>query len=94
MNISGDVIKRILHWSLTAVTILYLVSGFAITQFRVAQTITFGLLTKPVAFKIHNNLWIPFLVLLALHIFFALRRRAIMKRRRRELSPTNKAPAS
>jgi len=93
MNISANLIKRILHWLLTAVTLLYLISGFAITQFRVVETITFGLLTKPVAFKIHNNLWIPFLVLLALHIFFTLRRRAIMKRRRRELSTANKVSA-
>jgi hypothetical protein len=31
--------------------------------------VTFGLLTKPLAFKVHDNLLIPFIVLLGLHIY-------------------------
>lgn len=50
--------KQIVHWLLLAVTALFLVSGFGITQFRIVETLTFGLLTKALAFKIHNNLWI------------------------------------
>ena len=62
--------RKIIKWSLLVATVLFLVSGFGITHFRVVETVTFGLLTKPLAFKIHEYLWIPFLVLLIGHIFY------------------------
>jgi hypothetical protein len=34
-------------------------------------TLTFGLLTKNVAFRIHEVLWIPFAVLLAAHVLYS-----------------------
>ncbi len=78
-NISNpDLVKRIIYWSLLIVIVIYLVAGFGITEFRTVEALSFGLLTKSLAFKIHNNLWIPFIVLLVLHIFFAL----IKKRRK------------
>ena len=61
--------KRVVHWLLLAAIVLYLVTGFGIAEYRVVESLTFGLLTKPLAFKIHNNLLIPFLVLLILHIY-------------------------
>jgi cytochrome b subunit of formate dehydrogenase len=63
-----NLVKKIISWLLVIVIVLYLVSGFGITEFRMVETLTFGLLTKNLAFKIHNNLWIPFLILLVLHI--------------------------
>ena len=48
---------------------LYMISGFGITEFRVVEYLTFGLFTKRLAFEIHEYLWIPFVVLLILHIF-------------------------
>jgi cytochrome b subunit of formate dehydrogenase len=63
-----DLVKKIIIWLLAIVIVLYFVSGFGITEFRTVETLTFGLLTKNWAFKIHNNLWIPFVVLLALHL--------------------------
>jgi len=48
----------------------YGLTGYGITEFRTVQSMTFGLITKPVAFEIHNNLIIPFLLVLLLHIFF------------------------
>jgi len=51
---------------------MFLITGFGITEFRTVETLTFGLLTKNLTFKIHNNLWIPFIILLGLHIFFSL----------------------
>jgi len=62
-------VRKIIHWLLLVVILLYLVSGFGITEFRVVETLTLGLLTKSQAFKLHDVLWIPLLVLLVLHMF-------------------------
>jgi len=59
---------RLIHWLLLVVTLVFIITGFGITEFRTVESITFGLLNKSLAFKIHNNLWIPFLALLILHI--------------------------
>lgn len=67
-----DFTKRITHLLLIVVTVLLLLTGFGITEFRIVEPLTFGLLTKSLAFKIHNNLWIPFIVLLSLHVFLSL----------------------
>lgn len=64
-----DLAKQVVHWSLLAVLALYVVTGFGITSFRAVEFITFGLLTKPLAFKIHDALIIPFIVLIGLHIY-------------------------
>lgn len=59
------------------------VSGFGIAEYRTVENITGGLLSKNLAFKIHNYLLIPFLVLLISHIGFAY----ILRRRGRNCSP-------
>ena len=66
--------RQVVHWLLLAALVLYLLTGFGITQFRVVEQVTFGLLTKPLAFKIHDNLIIPFIVLLGLHIYQQIRK--------------------
>ncbi len=58
-----SVALTVVHWTLLLVTLFYLLTGFGITQFRIVQAITFGLLTKPLAFTLHDILWIPFLSL-------------------------------
>ena len=68
---SQKTLKSIIRWLLLAVVIAYVISGFGITEFRAVESLTFGLLTKPLAFKIHDILWVPFLILLALHIWFS-----------------------
>jgi len=65
-------IKRVIRWSLITAILLYIVSGFGITEFRVVETLTFGLLTKPLAFKLHDYIFIPFAILLAMHILLTL----------------------
>ena len=65
-------VKKVIHWLLAIVVVLYIISGFGITEFRTVEAVTFGLLTKPLAFKIHDNLWLPFTILLISHIYFAL----------------------
>lgn len=66
--------RRIVAWLLFATIITYGVTGFGITRFRIVESLTFGLLTHNIAFKIHilDYLWVPFVILLGLHIFFAL----------------------
>ena len=61
-------VKKTIIWLLAIVIVLYGVSGFGITEFRTIETLTLGLLTKNLAFKIHNNLEIPFIILLLLHL--------------------------
>ncbi len=64
----SNLIKRTVHWLLLVVTVLFLITGFGISQFRVVETITLGWLTKSWALRLHDNLWIPFVVLLVLHL--------------------------
>ena len=54
------------------VLVLYVISGLGITQYRTVESLTFGLLTKNLSFRIHGNLLVPFLILLGLHILLPL----------------------
>jgi hypothetical protein len=76
-------IKRIIHWLLLVVTILFLITGFGISEFRVVETITLGWLTKSWALRLHDNLWIPFVVLLVLHLCLPF----IFRRKTRGVGP-------
>ena len=64
-----SIAKQVVHWSLLAVLLLYVVTGFGITAYRTVEFLTFGLLGKALAFKIHDDLIIPFIVLIGLHIY-------------------------
>ena len=75
-------IKRIIRWSLALVAVAYLVTGFGITEFRTVEDLTFGLLTKPWAFRIHTNLEIPFITLLSLHVLLSPALRLYVRLRR------------
>jgi thiosulfate reductase cytochrome b subunit len=68
--------KQVVHWSLLAVLLLYVLTGFGITSYRAVEFLTFGLLTKPLAFKIHDNLIIPFVVLIGLHIYQQIKKKS------------------
>lgn len=50
------VVKRIVHLSLTVMTIAYIISGFGITEYRIVESLTLQLLTKTLSFRIHNAL--------------------------------------
>ena len=65
-----SVVKKIIDWPLFAVTLVYLLTGLGITQYRIIEPLTFGVLSKSLSFKMHENLLIQFLTLLTLHIFF------------------------
>jgi len=63
-----SLVKKTVILLLAIVIVLYIVTGFGITEFRAIETLTFGLLTKNLAFKIHNALLIPSIILLILHL--------------------------
>lgn len=67
-----SLLKKIIILLLAIVLVLYGATGFGITEFRVVETLTFGLLTKNLSFKIHDSLAIPFIILLLLHISLAI----------------------
>jgi cytochrome b561 len=72
--------ERAVHWMFTVATIVFVVSGYGITDYRIVEAITFGLLSKSLAFQIHMSLGPLFLVLLASHVYLVLRRRASTKK--------------
>jgi len=62
--------KKLIDWTLYVVTIVYLLTGLGITQYQIAEHLTFGLLTKSASLNIHENLLLPFLALLSIHLLF------------------------
>ena len=60
--------RQVIQYTLLLVLVLYLASGFGITEFRIVEFFTFGALSKTAAFILHNSLIIPLLILLIIHI--------------------------
>ena len=48
---------------------LLVITGLGITQYRIVGPLTFGLLTKNLASRIHSALTLPFLVCFGLHLY-------------------------
>lgn len=76
-------LRAVVHWSLAVVTVLVVMSGLGITEFRIVEPMTFGLLDRATAFRMHFALWLPFVVLLIAHVVLT----AWPKRRRPPVSP-------
>ena len=81
--VNQRVVRITLHWLLTVLVIVYLITGFGITEYRIVETLTFGLLTKSLAQRIHINIEIPFIILLVLHIWLLPLLRHLRSRRLR-----------
>lgn len=62
-------VKKILRWTLAVLTVLVIVSGLGINYYTTIEYLTFGLLSKNLAFELHFWLFVPFLILFLLHIF-------------------------
>lgn len=73
--IDKKIIQKITQAVLLLVIVIYIITGFGITQFRIVEYLTLGLLTKSLAFKIHSSLIIPLIVFLVLHVYFGIRQR-------------------
>jgi hypothetical protein len=65
-----SLVKKALDWTLFGLTLLYLVTGLGITQYRLIEDVTFGLLSKNLSFRLHEALLGPFLILLGLYVFY------------------------
>jgi hypothetical protein len=64
-------LRRGLSFALAAISLLFLATGFGITEPRLVEMLSLGILTKSVSFRIHSLLWGPFLILLVLHVSLA-----------------------
>ena len=66
------IIKTLTHVLLTIIIILFIITGFGITNYQIIESLTLGGLSKPLSFQIHTNLILPLIILLVLHISFSL----------------------
>jgi len=60
--------EKVIHCLLLALTIIYLIAGLGITQYRTIEFLSLGLISKYLSFTVHGNLLGPFVVLLVLHV--------------------------
>ena len=54
-----ETLRRAVHYLFTAVTLVFLITGFGITEYRTVEALTLGLLTKTLSFQIHMALAYP-----------------------------------
>ena len=76
-------LRRPIGWLLLVLSILLVITGLGITEWRTMEAVTFGLLPKALAFQLHSLLWIPFLAVLAAHMLLTCQ----AGRRRRDREP-------
>ncbi len=67
-KIDWRLFRSLVRWLLFVTVLLYALSGYGISNPRAVESLTFGLITKSVAFSIHDSLIVPFAILLFLHI--------------------------
>lgn len=72
MSQSLVLLKRFVHLLLLVLTVVYIATGLGITQYQIMESVTFGLLSKNLSFRIHDNLLIPFVILLILHVIVSV----------------------
>jgi hypothetical protein len=73
-----DVLKiahTLTHILLIIVSILFIFTGFGITNYQIIEAVTLGALPKLTSYQIHLNLIIPFLILLGAHFVFIIRKK-------------------
>ncbi len=71
MNIIPPV-QTLTHVLLAIVSILFILTGFGISNYQTIEALTGGTLSKLTSFQIHSNLILPFIVLLIAHIGFTI----------------------
>jgi len=62
--------RAAIRYLLLVLTLIYLISGLGITQYQIIEPLTLGVLTRNMAFRIHDFLLAPFVVLLLVHVLF------------------------
>ncbi len=71
MNVP-QIIKTLTHVLLTVVVIIFIITGFGISNYQTIESLTFGVLSKPTSFQLHSNLILPLVILLFFHIAFTV----------------------
>ena len=66
-------LRRAVGWLLLVLALLLVITGLGITAWQIVEAATFGLLGKALSFQLHSLLWIPFLLVLALHLALSCR---------------------
>lgn len=61
-------LKRLMHYLLSLVIFLVIITGLGISYYQTMSMLTLGILSKNLAFKLHNLLFPVFLVLLVIHL--------------------------
>ena len=74
-------LRKSVHYLLLVFTVIFIITGFGITEYKVIESITFSALTKPVSYLIHSNIIIPFVILLIIHIFLSIKPKFLKKYR-------------
>lgn len=64
-------LRKAVNYAFTLVTLLLLLSGLGITEYRIIEKVTFGILDKATSFQVHNGLWPVFTVLLVAHLYLS-----------------------
>lgn len=77
---------------LALAVVVYVISGFGITEWQTLEPWTLGLMNKVTAMKIHNNFEWPFTALLVLHIAISLVYRSRKKTVVKETGPGDAGP--
>ena len=66
-------LRKSVDYLLLVFTVIFIITGFGITEYKIIESITFSVLTKPVSHLIHSNIIIPFVILLILHILLSIK---------------------
>ena len=67
--------RKIIHWGLLVIIIIFIITGLGIARYRIIESITLGLLTKPISFQVHTYLIFPLIIFLYLHIFLTWKKK-------------------
>jgi hypothetical protein len=67
-----EIIKTLTHVLLTIIIIIFILSGFGISNYQIIESLTGGILSKITSYQIHSNLIIPLIVLLVVHTAFTV----------------------
>ena len=65
-------LRKSVHYLLLVFTVIFIITGFGITEYRIIESITFSVLTKPVSHLIHSNIIIPFVILFHAFLLYSL----------------------
>ena len=68
-------VKKIIHWGLLVIIIIFIITGLGIARYKIIESLTLGLLTKPISFQLHTYLIFPLVILLYLHIMLYWKRK-------------------